>query len=308
MLGGGGAGDLGSGGEVRVMTCREFKHNAASLSLLELTQAQDPHMVGHSQTCAACEGWLQKQFTLNASMHALRARTAGLEAGPDVERALLRVFRQGIRAAGTSPSTAEIAVAGMKEPMETLRPQFKAAPRSTPFALRLSRFFEIGAYAAVAAALAVAIFLGIQLLRHGSDAKPVQSKSAPERTAPVIQQPVIVANSSGAETAPLSHPSLAPKRREGWGTQRAIARKSSQRQTAAGSADKAGVSDDSQSDVDAGYMALMFCDPLSCASETQVVRMELPGPESAAGQGAQPQMADVVVGYDGVVRAVRFVN
>jgi hypothetical protein len=52
-------------------------------------------------------------------------------------------------------------------------------------------------------------------------------------------------------------------------------------------------------------MALMLCDPLSCASDTQVVRMELP---NAAGQGAQPPVADMVVGYDGVVRAVRFVN
>jgi hypothetical protein len=55
---------------------------------------------------------------------------------------------------------------------------------------------------------------------------------------------------------------------------------------------------------DAGYTDLMLCDPLSCASDTQVVRMELP----ATGQGSQPQTADLVVGYDGVVRAVRIVN
>ena len=64
--------------------------------------------------------------------------------------------------------------------------------------------------------------------------------------------------------------------------------------------------DDSQSLADAGYTALMFCDPLSCAAETQVVRVELPA--AAGGQNSQPQMADLVVGYDGVVRAVRIVN
>ncbi len=56
--------------------------------------------------------------------------------------------------------------------------------------------------------------------------------------------------------------------------------------------------------MDDGYVALMFCDPLSCSSDSQVVRMELP----AASQDAQPQIADVVVGYDGLVRAVRIVN
>jgi hypothetical protein len=36
------------------------------------------------------------------------------------------------------------------------------------------------------------------------------------------------------------------------------------------------------------------------------VRVELPA--TASGQGSQPQMADLVVGYDGVVRAVRMVQ
>ena len=55
----------------------------------------------------------------------------------------------------------------------------------------------------------------------------------------------------------------------------------------------------------------MFCDPLSCSSDTQVVRMELPSPGmtgSGSEQDAQMRIADVVVGYDGVVRAVRIVN
>jgi len=61
--------------------------------------------------------------------------------------------------------------------------------------------------------------------------------------------------------------------------------------------------DDSQSDNDAGYTALMFCDPLSCSGDSQVVRMELP-----AQPGQSVQTADLVVGYDGTVRAVRMVN
>ena len=55
-------------------------------------------------------------------------------------------------------------------------------------------------------------------------------------------------------------------------------------------------------DPDASFTPLMLCDPLSCSSDTQVVRVELPATDATA------QMADVVVGYDGVVRAVRIVN
>ncbi len=284
------------------MTCREFKHSAASLSLLELAKMEDPQMAGHAQTCTACGSWMQKQRTLNASMHALRARTASLEAGPSVERALLSVFRQGIPVAGTAPPLAEVAVIGMKGPLETLRPHSKATPRSTPFALRLSRVFEIGAYAAVAAAILVALFLGVHLLRHSS-AQPMQSKSAPERSAPAIQQATENESASRAVAASGNVGSAIARRHE----TRSHSAIGSHRATVSGSTETTYPADDSQNDADAGYMALMFCDPLSCASDTQVVRMELPGSTGSA-EGVQPQVADMVVGYDGVVRAVRFEN
>ncbi len=59
---------------------------------------------------------------------------------------------------------------------------------------------------------------------------------------------------------------------------------------------------------DAGYVALMFCDPLICSSDTQVVRMELPAVSTGGERDEQTRMADVVVGYDGVVRAVRMID
>jgi hypothetical protein len=282
------------------MTCREFKHSAASLSLLELVKMEDPQMAEHAQACTGCGSWVQKQRTLNASMHALRARTAGLEAGPSVERALLSVFRQGIPVASTAPPLAEVAVIGMKGPLETLRPHSKAAPRSTPFALRLSRMFEIGAYAAVAAAILVALFLGVHLLRRNS-VQPTQSKLVPERTVPAIQQPTTNRNGSRVAAVPGEIANAGARHRE----VRSRSTSASDRQAGSHSTEVISA-DDSQSDADEEYMALMLCDPLSCATDTQVVRMELPGPAGA--EGVQPKVADMVVGYDGVVRAVRFQN
>ena len=290
------------------MTCREFKHYVTSLSLMELarTGIDDQQIIGHSQICSACDSWLQKQRTLSASLHALQAGTAGFEAGRNVEQGLLGVFRQGIPAARAAAATAEFAVSGVKAPMETLRLQSKVTTCSTPFAWRLSRFFEIGAYAAVAAAIAVAIFLGVHLLRHSVDDKPMQGQSQPERAVPATATSQSVASQLGA--APVDRPrTSASKLREERISRPTIAQKHGLGAVGKASQGDGAADEAAQTDADAGYMALMLCDPLSCASETQVVRMELPG-SASAGQSAQPQTADVVVGYDGVVRAIRFVN
>ena len=77
------------------MTCREFEHRATSLTLWELSQAQDQQILDHAGECQKCAAWLQQQRMLAATMQTLQARTADCAAGPDVERALLRAFRQG---------------------------------------------------------------------------------------------------------------------------------------------------------------------------------------------------------------------
>ena len=114
---------------------------------------------------------------------------------------------------------------------------------------------------------------------------------------------------SQAEVASGDLVRTVPKRRETRSPHAMLASgKIPQHAVATGPNQGDAVADDSQSEDYADYLALMLCDPLSCASDTQVVRMELPGSATAASQGAQPQMADMIVGYDGVVRAIRFVN
>lgn len=281
------------------MTCREFKHSAEALTLWELSQAQDEdeQISSHAQQCESCGSWLSEQRSLAASLGALRARTAGLEAGANVERAVLRAFRQYSAQSGAlskAPSTAgataapEVVPVGMKDGTSAMRPV--TAPVSAPLAFRLSRWFEIGAYAAVAAAVIVGMFLGIRLLEHRSVPAPRQAQVAPQVSQPAVQQavaaqaesPQIVSNKHAAGVRPA-------------GLLSAVKRVTAASPQVA--------TDEAQVDSDAGYTALMFCDPLSCAADSQVVRMELPSP---SGQGVQT--ADLVVGYDGTVRAVRMVN
>jgi hypothetical protein len=267
------------------MTCREFKHSAASLTLWELTRGENDQFIEHTEKCDACNTWLRKQRTLAVSMQTLQASTAGLEAGPDVERALLRAFRQDTHQ-GRDPVFSDVAErSGPVRPVVT--------PLSTPMALRLSRFFEVGAYVAMAAALLVGVFLGLRLLQHNPNAAMAQNQIVPASVEPTVQKPAAIAQQAAAANEQAGPVIVARKRIEPI------------HQTSSASAVTQITNDDSQSLADAGYTELMLCDPLSCASETQVVRVELP---AAGGQSSQPQMADLVVGYDGVVRAVRMVN
>lgn len=257
------------------MTCREFKHTGASLTLSELSRAQDQQLLSHADVCHECGAWLQEQRALASAMQTLRARTAGREAGPSVERALLRVFRQ--------------------VPFEATQPV--AAHRFTPIALRLSRFFEVGAYVAVAAAIVVGLFLGVRLVEQRTKTAPVQSQSAPVTTAPVQVNTTSTQNVTGKEAAPMTH------EHPGTSQKLAVAARST-----SNSAKRLNTVATAQASDDPDYVALMFCDPLICSGDSQVVRMELPAPGVTSDQDAQLQIADVVVDYDGVVRAVRIVK
>ena len=241
------------------MTCREFQHDAAALTLWELARNPQQELLGHAAQCEACGGWLNAQRALAGSMQALQAQTAGLEAGPEVEQTLLRAFRQTMPARAAAVDSV-----------------------SGAWAMCLSRWFEIGAYAAAGAAILVALFLSARLLPHRGQT------SVEGRKQPIIAQPL----PQSAAPSTFATASVAPRR------QAASSRSERNWIAAANSAN------DSEGDAD-GYVALMLCDPLSCSSESQVVRMELPDNGNAS---SQPRTADVVVGYDGIVRAVRMVN
>ncbi|MGB7552926.1 MAG: hypothetical protein WBM04_01030 [Candidatus Korobacteraceae bacterium] len=261
------------------MTCREFERRTEALTLREVSQVQDQQIVGHAGECQKCAVWLQQQRTLAVTMQTLQARTASFVAGPETERVLLQAFRQ--------------------------RPALNGPPEMaegfTPIAMRLSRFFEIGAYVAVAAAILVGLFLGVQLLEKRGSNSPVASQSL-KRSASipgeVPEKSVVTAEKSESN---LHRPAVLRSDVARLRTRHAVPISQSDTDTA----------ETSETSADAGYVALMFCDPLSCSSDTQVVRMELPNPgvsSSSNQQDAQVRIADVVVGYDGVVRAVRIVN
>ena len=173
------------------MTCREFEHAMASRTLRTMSQAPDETIAIHAAECSQCETWLQERRMLAGAMQGISLKTAGLQASPRVEAALLRAFRQ------------------QRKP---------EAVRFTPVAMRLSRWFEIGAYAAVAAACLIAIFLGYRVWQDHKVA-PVESRNVPAITqpaavnAPVAAQPEQPTVAAGATNSDREAGSISASRR-----------------------------------------------------------------------------------------------
>ena len=261
------------------MTCREFMQATESSTPTQLLrmQSEDEQVSVHARECATCGRWLESQRLLGSALHALHARTALREAGPEVEQAVLRAFRTE----GFGPVTAV------------------APERAAPAVWKLSRFFEIGAYAAVAAALIVGVFLGTRMWRDRQPAlAPVQAAAV------TIPQPVDLGATTTADSTPAKSKIPETARKSTVLVKIRDSERDSERPQQA-SEQVVATTIERQ-----GFVALMFCDPLMCSGDAQVIRMELPanGSASADGTASQPVIADVVVGDDGLVRAMRIVN
>jgi hypothetical protein len=254
------------------MKCHEFMNAAESFTPSQLLRkrTEDQAISAHARECASCGRWLESQTLLGNAMQALRASTAELEAGPGVEQAVLRAYRDA-----------------------ELMPQQAAEPEhAAPAAWKLSRIFEYGAYAAVAAALIMAAFLGSRLL-HDRKAQqhPAQARNK------VAPQP----SSSTTTTATAAQ-------LDASATVMTVAKARNSDARVQSASRVSGKADAAASDTD-DYVALMLCDPLICSGDEQVVRMELPAAAASTdGSGGQPVVADVVIGEDGLVRAMRIVR
>ena len=258
------------------MTCREFNQKAESLSLAELQRWQDEQLLQHGSECPACGSWLQQRQALAGGLHALKNRTANREAPITVEYAIMRAFRQSHRSA----------------------PDTRENTRPASFAFRLSRFFEVGAYAALAAAVAICVAVGIWLWRQQKPAAPQIPSANSAQVQPDQMTPTPDETKSVAVRVPVSpQVRTRPRRSSSANSVEAVSAGTSSQETTA------------QIEQADGYQPLMLCDPLSCTGGEQVVRMELPANEAdPTRDSSRPLMADVVIGDDGLVRAIRIVQ
>jgi hypothetical protein len=213
------------------MRCEDFEDDVVDLARgEELGDAERAEGLAHAGECLRCAARLDDERAVTSGLRAFAARTAGAEAPPRIEAALLRALRD--------PQTVERGGATTASP---------------------SRAVVLLLLAAAAAILAAIVVV------------PPRAGSSPERAAPTAVAPTTAA---GGEAAAVG---------------------------AAGE--------------NADFVALSYGEDLRELDSVQVVRVELPRTALAAlgwpgSDSAQtgPVKAEVIVGHDGVARAIRFVD
>ena len=252
------------------MICREFTRKVEELALSELGGTVDSQLLAHERECSDCADWLQQRHALAGALQVLRNSAADAEAPTSVEHNVLRTFRHSV--VNTIPA--------------------EANPLRRAFTFRLRRFFELGAYAAAAAALVISLALGVWYLPHrqtnaGDNSAQQNTNTTAEPNKVIVPQETTaqVATPQGTRHVAEAHP-VATAASVTTNQESAFVPVLTRVQQAQ------------------GYTPMMLCDPLSCSGDEQVVRMELP-----ASDGSQEsQMADVIIGDDGLVRAIRIVQ
>lgn len=215
------------------MSCEDFEDDVVDLARgEELGDAQRTEALAHAEECLRCAARLDDERAVTTGLRAFATRTAGAEAPPRVEAALLRALRD--------PERFE---------------EGGAAPTMT--ATSASRAMELLLLAAAAAILAAIVVV------------PPRMGSVPEPAASTAVPPTTVAG---------------------------------------GEASAAGGENGE-------FVALSYGEDLRELDSMQVVSVELPrtalaalgwaGTESAQSGSVK---AEVIVGHDGVARAIRFID
>ena len=214
------------------MNCEDFEDRVVDLARgEELAEAERAEALAHAAECLRCAARLDDERAVTSGLRAFAARTAGAEAPPRVEGALLRALRgqeSGEGGAAMAPTSA-------------------------------SRAVELLLLAAAAAILAAIVVV------------PPRVASLPELTAPVAGSPT---TGAGGEAAAVA-----------------------------------------AADENAEFVALSYGEDLHELDSMQVVSVELPrtaltalGWPAADSAQTESVKAEVIVGYDGVARAIRFVD
>jgi hypothetical protein len=268
------------------MTCREFAHIVRDLALDRVPGAARRDADDHAGTCAACAARLGEQRELSLCLAVLTQSVAHREAPPRVEAAVLRAFR-------------------------ALHPVVSEAGGAAESVSHWSRGWM--PWVGAAAAMAMVTVASYMLLPGAQDSSPeVAAQTAPRRESPpvpAIPEPAVaVLREEPPAEAELKRPSAAVSQEparvdtESGNPEEIIAATS----TAPRSETMQSVSD--------FYPLLYGGDPMLLRT-APIVRVEMSGAMLQAlgfpivGEpSARRIQADLVLGEDGLARAIRFVQ
>lgn len=320
------------------MNCKEFEStlNDIARGAAADTDARAAREA-HAAECQPCAALLSDARSLTAGLRALSAETAGASAPPRVESNLLAAFRAQKAAAVTAPAV----VAGLDE--RARRPAAEgptaaattapSAPVVIPFAAKRWSWPKTFAAAGMAAAAAVAFVLLVPQMFSGPRTDPATLQAETQRPsktnsglppqAKIIVPPevnVAAAAEQDGPAEPRRAPSVvanAPRVNRGGGvtmasvkyggggvTRNNVARPSAQPAAAA-----------ERREITTDFIPLAQGGGFVAGEGGHVVRVELP--RTALAQFGLPVnadrpdgrvKADVLLGEDGMARAIRFVR
>lgn len=291
------------------MNCQDFESLVGDLARGRALEARAQEAArAHHGACAGCAARLADERSLADGLRGLAASTAAAAASPRVEANLLAAFR-----AQATPDAGGEALCAAAE---------KVLPFARPSAPRRWSWMKAAAAAATAAAAAVTLFVLVpprqtQTMRGGGSVAPQTARALVEPDGPEHPTPITPADNDerqGAEgfdapPAPLRPPAVRtpPGRltptpaayRPGLGRNLRPAREL----------------DANRAEIATSFIALTQDAALAAAEGGQVVRVELPrtalerfGLPMNVERADERVKADLLLGHDGVARAIRFVR
>ncbi|HKR02693.1 MAG TPA: hypothetical protein VJT09_18585 [Pyrinomonadaceae bacterium] len=275
------------------MSCRNLELVITELARGQMLEARvKEDALAHMDGCQRCAARFANEQTLTAGLRAVSASASSVEAPGGVEQSLLAAFRQ--RQVGGVPA-AFIAPAPVHK------------PRWIPLSI------------AAAAAILVVSVLASQLIPSGNSNAPLSNQARVSQPAPVPaedsdplglgDEPEVAAGGPEQRADDVQPPLRSVNRR------RDLVRNDGPNRGRMQNAVNYGTASNSESELTTDFLPLTYGSNLAQIEDGQVVRVELPrsalqsfGFHVSAERAGERVKADVLLGHDGVARAIRFVR
>ena len=253
------------------MNCSEFQHISHELARDQVEGRDRIEAWAHAGECPRCAEYLEQERRLTLKLGFLSQALSSQDAPERLESALLTAFREHAAHAGGNGTV-----------------PLHAGPR---FWAR-QKFWGWGATATALAAL-IALAVAIHSRRNSQ----TELSTASVMTPATSTQENISRTATG-EQQDLSQPPAIQAVRH---------RHDVSPRLRSGRSEATTVADNS------GFVPLIYCDELNCATPGEIVRVEIPASSLpmmglVSDNRSGPVRADVVVGEDGVARAIRLVD
>ncbi|HYY57036.1 MAG TPA: hypothetical protein VE842_06855 [Pyrinomonadaceae bacterium] len=291
------------------MNCPDFEIIIDDLARERMMEAAERASgLAHAETCARCASRLADERSLTFGLRSLATSAQEAEAPARVEAALLAAFRERDKAATLHGPTAQ--------------------PPTAAAAGRYGRRWALaaalsGAATAAALALLFAAFVASRTTQPrqsaprwsaAHDSQPLKPSSWP--TAPEDERALLPGPAGLTTAARRSQPRLAPApARMSNGIRRSLIGGSAATGSIESPQPEAVATNSVASDIATDFIPLTYGGGMNGLDSGRVVRVELPRSALArfglpvnAERAGEPVKADVLLGEDGLARAIRFVR